>query len=240
MNKKYSDYVVYVDESGDHGLLTIDPEYPIFVLSLCIFKKDDYSKTVEQFQKFKFKHFGHDIVILHENEIRRDRGIFSKFKTKDLKNEFIIELTNIIKQQNFTIIATVIDKKALTKKYANAHNPYNIAMKFCLERLDKFLMNKVKNDEQTHIIFEQRGRQEDNELELEFRRVCNNKSFNFNIVMANKQCNSTGLQLADLTARPIGINYIRPQQANKAFEVIEQKFRKINGKYERFGLKIFP
>jgi hypothetical protein len=240
MNKKYSDYVVYVDESGDHSLKNINSRYPVFALSFCIFKKNNYLKTVEQFQNFKFKHFGHDIVILHENEIRRDRGIFSKFKTKDTKNKFIAELTGIIKQQDFTIIATVIDKKALTKKYANAHNPYNIAMKFCLERLDKFLADEVKNDEQTHIIFEQRGKQEDSELELEFRRVCDDNFFNFNIVMANKQSNSTGLQLADLTARPIGINYMRPEQTNKAFEVIEQKFRKVDGIYKKFGLKMFP
>ena len=30
----YSDYIVYVDESGDHGLKTIDENYPVFVLAL--------------------------------------------------------------------------------------------------------------------------------------------------------------------------------------------------------------
>jgi hypothetical protein len=29
----FSDYIVFVDESGDHGMTTIDPGYPIFVLS---------------------------------------------------------------------------------------------------------------------------------------------------------------------------------------------------------------
>jgi hypothetical protein len=28
----FSDYIVYVDESGDHGLVNIDTQYPIFVL----------------------------------------------------------------------------------------------------------------------------------------------------------------------------------------------------------------
>jgi hypothetical protein len=28
-----SDYIVYVDESGDHGLVSVDPEYPVFVLA---------------------------------------------------------------------------------------------------------------------------------------------------------------------------------------------------------------
>lgn len=37
--KSFSDYIVFVDESGDHGLVSIDPEYPIFVLGFCIFNK---------------------------------------------------------------------------------------------------------------------------------------------------------------------------------------------------------
>ncbi len=29
---KKSDYIIYVDESGDHGLKNINKDYPIFVL----------------------------------------------------------------------------------------------------------------------------------------------------------------------------------------------------------------
>lgn len=61
MNQEFSEYIVYVDESGDHGLKTIDPNYPVFVLAFCIFKTLDYVKTaVPLLQDFKFKHFGHD------------------------------------------------------------------------------------------------------------------------------------------------------------------------------------
>jgi len=42
----YSDYVVYVDESGDHGLKNIDENYPVFVLAFCIFKKQDYIANI--------------------------------------------------------------------------------------------------------------------------------------------------------------------------------------------------
>ncbi|WP_338012591.1 DUF3800 domain-containing protein [Rhizobium sp. LCM 4573] len=35
----YSDFIIYVDESGDHSLTSIDVNYPIFVLSFCIFEK---------------------------------------------------------------------------------------------------------------------------------------------------------------------------------------------------------
>ncbi len=42
---KYSDYIIYVDESGDHSLASIDEGYPIFVLAFCIFDKKSYSEN---------------------------------------------------------------------------------------------------------------------------------------------------------------------------------------------------
>lgn len=71
----YSDFVIYVDESGDHGLASIDPKYPVFVLTFCIFRKSDYvSVLVPRMQSLKFRWFGHDLIILHENEITRRKG----------------------------------------------------------------------------------------------------------------------------------------------------------------------
>ena len=37
--RRSSDYVVYVDESGDHSLASIDTSYPVFVLALCVVHK---------------------------------------------------------------------------------------------------------------------------------------------------------------------------------------------------------
>jgi hypothetical protein len=31
-----SDYIIYVDESGDHSLTSIDPQFPVFTLAFCI------------------------------------------------------------------------------------------------------------------------------------------------------------------------------------------------------------
>jgi len=42
----FSDYVIYVDESGDHSLKTIDPDFPVFALDFCIFEKRRYFEAV--------------------------------------------------------------------------------------------------------------------------------------------------------------------------------------------------
>ncbi|MEX5323322.1 DUF3800 domain-containing protein, partial [Pseudomonas shirazica] len=63
---EFSDYIVYVDESGDHGLQKINPEYPVFVLAFCIFRKDVYVQSVvPAVQKLKFDFWGHDGIVLH-------------------------------------------------------------------------------------------------------------------------------------------------------------------------------
>ena len=83
----YSDYVIYVDESGDHTLTAIDRDYPVFVLDFCIFRKDSYANVVApQVQAFKFAHFGHDIVVLHEHEIRKQKPPFVFLKSRDKRD----------------------------------------------------------------------------------------------------------------------------------------------------------
>lgn len=247
MPEQFSEYIVFVDESGDHGLKSIDQHYPIFVLAFCIFKKAEYATTlVSNLKHFKFKHFGHDQVILHETDIRKDRGDFSILKTREKKEAFIDELSNIVAATPFTFIASVIHKEALQNKYAEPENPYHVALGFGLERVFYYLRGLGANTLKTHIVVEKRGKQEDAELELEFRRVCDGNNFlreplPFEVVFADKKSNSAGLQMADLIARPVGMSILRPEQTNRAYEVIEGKFyRNDIGQYVGWGLKCFP
>jgi hypothetical protein len=140
MTQSYSDYIVYVDESGDHGLSRIDNNYPIFVLAFCVFQKKYYSEnTVPDFQKFKFQHVGHDQLILHERDIRKDSGQFSFLKNRQRKNAFINELTDIVAKQSFTLVSTVIRKNEYLKKYDKPDNPYHVALGYGLERVFYYL-----------------------------------------------------------------------------------------------------
>ena len=63
----------------------------------------------------------------------------------------------------------------------------------------------------------------------------------FEIVFADKKTNSAGLQLADLTARPIGRYVLDRGQPNRAWDIIEPKIRRSPaGAVAGWGLKIFP
>lgn len=250
--EKFSNFIVYVDESGDHGMLKTDDSYPMFVLAFCVFHKRYYTETVvPALERFKFRHFGHDLVVLHEHEIRKEKGSFNFFATRHEKNDFLNELTEIIEASNFVLISCAIDKNQLRDKAGVQSHPYNIALGFCLETLYEFLQEKNQQQQLTHVVFECRGKKEDNELELEFRRICDGANklgirLPFDIVFADKKVNSTGLQLADLVARPVGMRVLKPQQENRAFSVLKRKFYCRGGRenvgegFEDWGLKIHP
>ncbi len=251
-NSPYSKYIVYVDESGDHSLQSIDDNYPVFVLAFCVFHKRHYSEqVVSALEKFKFNYFGHDQVILHEHEIRKEKGAFTIFRSREQKHQFLHELTSIIEHSNFILISCVIDKRALRKQADLASNPYHIALGFCLDALYGFLQEKNQHQTKTFVVVECRGKKEDAELELEFRRICDgnnrlNISLPFEVLFADKKAMSSGLQLADLVARPIGLSVLRPDQDNRAFDALKPKFYCDGGRagvgqgYEGLGLRIFP
>lgn len=242
---KFSDYIVYVDESGDHAMgESIDKSFPVFVLAFCVFQKDEYANVaIPAMKKLKFKYFGHDIVNLHEREIRKAKNKFSFLINADLRESFFDDLNNMMDTSPFIVISTVIRKD---KMLCQAKNPYNMAMQFCLERLYKYLKNKGESGKITHIIFERRGENEDRNLELEFRRIIAKNNLDgaiypFEIEFATKQTNSAGLQLADMVARPIGINVLHPEQRNRAYEIIEKKIHRDKyGSKNGYGLKVFP
>ena len=91
----FGEYVVYVDEAGDHG--RVSPEFPVFVLAFCIFKKQDYASTVlPAVHGLKFRYFGHDAVVLHEREIRKAAAPFEFLRVPDTRASFMDELSRII------------------------------------------------------------------------------------------------------------------------------------------------
>ncbi|HYH82743.1 MAG TPA: DUF3800 domain-containing protein [Longimicrobium sp.] len=243
----FSDYVVFVDESGDHGMHSIDPAYPVFVLALCLFEKEAYAgRAAPGVVRFKFKHFGHEQVILHEHEIRKTKGPFRFLFDTARRDPFYADLNRLITDSPFTLVASVIDKHRHRKRYAQPNNPYDISVGFGLERVFMHLKGLGCAGGTTHFTFEKRGGKEDADIEQVFRRVCEGANYTgerlpFEIVMADKKCNSAGLQIADLVARPIGRKTLDPKQPNRAYDLILPKFRRSPaGRIEGWGLEVFP
>ena len=241
------DYVVFVDESGDHNLTSFDPLYPRFVLAFCVFPIREYVEVaVPLVERLKFDYFGHDLVVFHEREIRQSRAPFSFLLDAALRAPFLERLDELISAPRFGIVSTVIRKPEFVRRRGTDVSPYDIALEYGLERVFLQLQQRSQTGRRTKVIFEGRGRAEDAELESSFGRImdettqrCMAQTLDF--LCASKQTNSAGLQVADLVARPIGIHDLRPDQPNHAWDMLEPKIvRGPAGQIEGYGLKLYP
>jgi hypothetical protein len=193
----------------------------------------------------KFTTFGHDMVILHEQDIRKKTGAFYQMN-KERREIFFDDLNTLITQADFTLLATVIDKYKLKKEQTQDAHVYHLAMELGLEKLHHFLYSRDQHNRLTHVICEARGRVEDRALELEFSHVCSGhnslkKILPFELIIADKKTNSEGLQFADLAARPVGLSVVRPEQMNRAFQILQKKLHKNqDGEVTGYGFHLYP
>jgi hypothetical protein len=241
-----SDFVTYFDESGDHGMDKIDKSFPVFVLCACLFKIEDYLTTeLAAFSRIKFKHFGHDTVVLHSRDIRKQVGPFQILMSDKTRADFMGDLNTYFANTTGTLIAAGIDKMRHKAQYAHPDSPYDISLLFCLERLYACLKDRGEVGKTMFCIFEERGGAEDNQLALVFEKICAGSNawgkLPFRMIFASKKTNMPGLQVADLAAYPTARYVMNPKVTYQPFEVLKKKFRcSPKGQMHGWGLKIFP
>ncbi|MDT0210290.1 DUF3800 domain-containing protein [Curtobacterium sp. BRD11] len=241
-----SGFVVYVDESGDHSLTSINPDYPMFVLAFSIFPIDLYvDRIVPLVQRLKFDFFNHDMVVLHEREIRQSKPPFDILLNAETRAAFMSRIDQLF-EERFGVVATAIRKTEFRDRVGLDTSPYHVALEYGLERVFLQLQARGVSRRETTVVFESRGRLEDRELEDEFDRIMRRTKMRgmpetFRFCIAHKQANSTGLQLADLVARPIGTHLLHPDRTNRAWERILQRMPKSpSGSVAGWGLKVYP
>ena len=73
--------IMFLDESGDHNLAVIDPQYPMFVLAGVILDQAYAQGYLEhRFAEFKQDLFGRTDIILHRADITRNRNGFERIE----------------------------------------------------------------------------------------------------------------------------------------------------------------
>ncbi len=242
-------YQLYIDESGDHNLIQIDDQYPVFVLTGVLIEEDCHNTTLtDELKNFKIELFGDENIILHTADITRNKNGFERLKETEFRNNFYEKSNNLLSRIDFKVIAAAIKKKEYKHRYGiRAIDPYL----FCLEVLiERFVYELRETHSKGFVIAEARNSLLDNQLEIAYlntkisgTRFIRSKEIKENIegfFIRKKEENIAGLQIADLAATPIG-RYIIGKKVKKDFEIVESKFRKnSNGKYRGYGLVIIP
>ncbi|MDQ5928334.1 MAG: hypothetical protein QG594_108 [Bacteroidota bacterium] len=241
-------YYLFVDESGDHGLKTIDEGFPVFLLCGVLVSEIEYQKMDLNVSASKKKYWNNTNVILHSRDIRKCNNEFKILFDLKLKEKFYDDLNHIFTSNKYKIISSAINKIEFIKKYGKLQDDvYEIALSFILESTI-FCLDEVNDCSSLEIVIEKRGKKEDAKLSNHMNKLSQigtyyvskerMDKYNIEYKFLRKNENSNGLQISDLLAYPIARKVIYPDGVNIPYELIKDKFYNKNGKL--YGLKIFP
>lgn len=240
--------VLFVDESGDHNLIRIDPLYPIFVLGGVILDKGYAEGPLETtLNDFKREVFGRTDIILHTADIARNKNGFEQLKDAEFRSYFYDRLNSLMLGIPYTVVACAIKKIPHFDRYGGtAWDPYSIGIEILVERF----CFEIGKYEKGLIVAEKRNIQLDKNL----ARVWSNfkeKGTGYvkphhieerivDLRLKSKSDNIAGLQLADLVVSPIG-RHVLGKSDKEDWQIVEQKFRRdAHGNIEGHGLVVLP
>lgn len=197
-------------------------EYPVFVLAFCIFEIHAYVYDIQpEVNRLKFEFFGQDLVIFHESEIRRKTGAFRELNDPVLREKFLDSLTQLMAQLEFKIVPVV---EQLDSVRDPSRDNYSVSAVAGINKCLAWLNQTGSSNDEVLFVFESRGATEDKKLADDLHEIfwhANAPAIRWMFIQ--KSFASTGLEIADLVARPIGLASIRPNQANRSFHAISKK-----------------
>ena len=251
------EYFLFLDECGSHPVNSPSDRFPVFCLCGIIVDVDRYRTVDRQWKMWKARWLGSARELVHEPEVRRRSN---KFHNSDMskEQELIDSLATEIESIDFTCIAAVIDKRQFAVMHPEGFvddflpsSGYLMCIDFVIERFVHFL-HHVGNDARGLVIAESRGAREDAEVHSEFIRLQldgtqwqSESWFRHQlrpyIEFQKKHRNSSGLQLADLCARPIAEKVLNTAANPERWDAIKTKL--YDGTLDRpasYGLKVYP
>lgn len=241
--------ILFLDESGDHNLRVIDPQYPLFVLGGVILEKDfAEGELISRMNKFKRELFGREDLVIHTADITRNRNGFERLKDAGFRQTFFDQLNNFMSSLPYVVVACAIRKDQHLARYGVAAlDPYLLSLDVLVER---FCMEVGNRSGGGLIVAERRDPTLDHELELAWlnlkiqgTRFMQARQIEDRILALNlreKKANIAGLQLADLVVTPIG-RKILGKAVKEDYQIIERKLRRgPTGRADGFGLVVLP
>lgn len=241
MTNRGNHYIAFIDETGDHGMANINPQYPYLGIIAVLYRRETYiTEEVPALTRLKMDFWGHEGVIFHDYDIRKKVGPFRVLIDTTTREAFWLALCEHFSQSKAKIISAVIDKEAHAAQYNAPENPYRLAVQFVLERIHMEAGSGVP------IVFESRGKKEDKVLSGWCEEICNGgnfrgNQFDFDVSFAKKKDNVAGLQISDLACLPIIEGIRNPDTERADWVAVKSCIRKSHdGRLNGWGLKIFP
>ena len=128
--------VLFLDESGDHNLSKIDPQYPLFVLGgVVVDQTYAEGELSERLNRLKQGLFGRSDIVLHTADFVRNRNGFERMKEPAFRQVVYRELNTLMKSLSYTVVACAIRKDEHLARYGLAAlDPYMLSLDILVER----------------------------------------------------------------------------------------------------------
>jgi hypothetical protein len=252
------EYTLFLDECGLHSMNDQPGPFPVFCLCGIIVDSERYLTFDRLWKSWKARWLGSPRVIVHEPEVRRRSNHF--YVPGDAAKEQAIQdsLAEQLAELEFRCVVAVIDKRRFLELYTDGkvddflpESGYLMCVDFIFERFVHFLCHEGQNAYGT-VVAESRGLREDAEVHAEFLRLQLEgtqwqaehqfrSQLRPYIEFKRKDQNVSGLQIADLAARPVAEKVLGPKSTPARWSAVSSKFYD-GGKERRssYGLKVFP
>ena len=225
-----SDYIICVDESGDLGLRNFNANFPIFLVAMAIFNREEYeNEVVPAFESLKREFFGHVDVPLHEIDIRRNFGPIRLLPGENRRDEFRAALREEIGDSQFKIVAAAIDKRHLARPSSATLGIYDQCFLGCALSLQTLWPDLKIHPDPVELVVESRGRIEDEALRTTVTELSQGTGplelqTAFELRFVGKADLHIGVEIADLIANPIAREVLGMRQPALSFDLIRDKF----------------
>jgi len=246
---------IFLDECGTHHLTAADP-FPVFVLASVIIPDSRYPHIDAEWKAWKKAYLGSAEALVHEPDLRRGDGPFRGTPQKKALTKRA--LRECLRRLDFNVVACVVRRPEYLKEVGNQaldsslpSHPYLMTLDFLAERV-VMALDKQFGGARARVVAESRGAMEDALLQYEFARLHLDgtsyiaeawfrQQLHPGVQFQPKDENSTGLQLADLIARPIAEKVIKPEMTPEFWPEVRIKFcQGQETKNSIVGLKIIP
>ncbi len=240
--------ILYLDESGDHNLVRIDPQYPIFVLGGVLVDSDDVREMHEELCGLKRRFFADTHLILRTSDISRNRLGFECLTDTPTRQRFYRELNDLMERLDYSVVACAVRKDRFRPAFPEPDRDLYL---ICLEMLAVQLYHQTAvAGTDAIIVAESRGQVLDTRLKRSWLRLLaegagslSGETIRRNVralLLRSKKVNLAGLQLADLVVGPIG-RFVLGRRSNEDFRIIAGKLiRGPGAEYPDGALVVLP
>lgn len=244
--------VMYLDESGNHDLKKINPNYPVFALGGVIADRAHVRDVIgPQMREFKLRHFGREDVVLHTVDMGRGRGDYDFLANQTKRANFYTDLNELLGRWDYKVVVCVFELERYVKQYTTPVDPYHYGLEILVER---FCLELGQLVDAGHIYAEKRNPGLDRALLQAWDDLkengagtgyANSETIDQKIVgleLREKKPHYYGLQLADLVITPAGRHVAghAPNPNQVQWTVVKGKLRRHKGEYNGAGLIIRP